>query len=159
VKKKLQRKRTKKPPKFALEVFNNQQRETELGGLSELAGHVWAAESAADGQVSLVLVDDAQLLTLNRRHLRRDTLTDVIAFTLSEPGAPLLEGEIYISVERICENAKTYESESAVELRRVTVHGLLHLLGYEDATAAGKDIMRAREDHYLGLTQAATVRS
>ncbi len=156
---KLQRKRTKEAPKLAFELFDEQRHEIEVGDLSELAQMVWTQEAESDGQVTVVLVDDAQLVGLNRRYLQRDTLTDVIAFTLSEPKAPLLEGEIYISVDRICENAQAYKTEPTLELHRVTVHGLLHLIGYEDGTTEEKNIMHALEDQYLRVERGTTVRS
>ncbi len=96
-------------------------------------------------------MDHAAVLALNRRHLGHDYLTDVLSFSLVDeddpPGA--VEGEVYVDLdtaaERCAEFGATFEQEAA----RYAVHGLLHLIGYDDATAEGRAAMRACEDRYL----------
>lgn len=87
---------------------------------------------------------------MNRQHLEHDEYTDVITFFYSPPGEPVVS-EAYISLERVRENALTYESTMSQELHRVIFHGVLHLCGYNDKNPRDKFEMRKREDHYLSL--------
>ncbi len=100
--------------------------------------------------LNIVLCSDEFLLTLNQKHLNHDYYTDVITFDLSEQSG-LIEGEIYISVDRVKENAKLLQQQFIDELHRVMVHGLLHLCGYKDKTPSQQKIMRNKEDEYLSL--------
>ena len=84
---------------------------------------------------------------MNQAYLKHETLTDIITFDQSEnPG--IIEGDVYISYERVQENAKKFDSESD-ELYRVMVHGLLHLCGYKDKKPGEVRLMREKEQHYL----------
>ena len=100
--------------------------------------------------VDYVFCTDEFLLQLNQDFLQHDYYTDIITFTLSAPKLPI-EGEIYISTERIKENAKEYDRTSLNELHRVMFHGALHLCGYKDETKRQKAIMTSKEDYYLKL--------
>jgi probable rRNA maturation factor len=97
-----------------------------------------------------VFVSDDRLLEINRQFLKHDFYTDIITFPLSRPGQPIA-GEIYISVDRVRENAREFDSTIKKELLRVIFHGALHLCGYKDKTTKDQAIMRKREDIYLGL--------
>jgi rRNA maturation RNase YbeY len=108
-----------------------------------------AGERVNGGSVSIVLVDDDALLELNRTHLAHDYYTDVITFGLE---ADPLEGEIYISVDRAREQAREVGDTLGRELRRLAIHGALHLAGYDDATDAERRRMTELEDHYLTAT-------
>jgi probable rRNA maturation factor len=99
-------------------------------------------------RLSYVFCTDDYLLSLNQQYLFHDTLTDILTFTLSEPRQPV-EGEIYISVDRVRENAIKFKNEYDRELLRVIIHGILHLCGYNDHTSAEKTKMRKKEDLYL----------
>jgi rRNA maturation RNase YbeY len=88
------------------------------------------------------------LLHINKEFLNHSTLTDVITFSLSEPSKPI-QGEVYLSVDRIRENAKSFSVRYQNELLRVMIHGALHLCGYADKTKKAQTQMRAREDYYL----------
>jgi probable rRNA maturation factor len=112
-----------------------------------LAGEGGGAKGFAKGELSIVLADDAFLRGLNARFLKKDRPTDVIAFSLGEDGGPW--GEIYVSVERTAEQAGQYGVHPKQELARCVIHGVLHLLGYEDATGRERDGMRRKEDEYL----------
>lgn len=104
-----------------------------------------------DGQLNFlnyIFCSDRYLLQLNQEYLQHDTLTDIITFHYSEEA---IESDIFISVERVRENAKSLGTEFAVELKRVMVHGVLHLLGYPDKTEEEKQRMREKEDAMLGL--------
>lgn len=106
------------------------------------------AEGSILGEVQFVFCSDVYLLSINKTYLQHDTLTDIITFPYNfNP----LSGEIYISVERVAENADQYQVSFEEELGRVMVHGVLHLLGYEDHTESLKEKMRSKEDEYLGL--------
>jgi probable rRNA maturation factor len=98
--------------------------------------------------VTYVFCDDAYLHQMNKEFLSHDTLTDIITFDLS-PNNYELEAEIYISIERVRENAATYEVSYKEELHRVIFHGALHLCGYKDKTATDKKKMRAMEEKCL----------
>jgi rRNA maturation RNase YbeY len=97
-----------------------------------------------------VLCTDAVLLPLNQGYLRHNTLTDIITFQFHDKGEPLA-GEIYISIDRVRENAIKFKVSAQEELHRVMVHGLLHLMGYTDKRASDKGRMRKKEDTYLSL--------
>lgn len=105
-------------------------------------------EGAALEQLSYIFCSDAYLLQINQQFLNHDTLTDVITFPLSEVGDPVY-GEVYLSTDRIEENAKTFHVEYQNELLRVMIHGALHLCGYTDKSKAQQSQMREKEDYYL----------
>jgi rRNA maturation RNase YbeY len=98
--------------------------------------------------------DDA-LLKMNIEHLQHDYYTDIITFNYNE--ANHVQGDVFISIDRVKDNAKKYKASRIDELHRVMVHGLLHLCGYNDTTAASKKKMRAREDEAL-ITLAQLVK-
>lgn len=111
--------------------------------------HVVDQEDApAHGHISIVLCSDDALLDMNRQFLDHHDLTDVITFPMSDQD-DVLEGEIYISVDRVRDNAASLGESADRELLRVIVHGLLHLCGYGDATHEEKMRMRSREDAHL----------
>ena len=103
------------------------------------------------GEIQYILCDDKYLLLINKKFLKHDTFTDIITFSSSANSKSIISGEIYISIERIEENMKLYRSNFKTEFSRVLVHGLLHLLGYNDSTSDEKTIMRKKEDYYLNL--------
>jgi rRNA maturation RNase YbeY len=97
-------------------------------------------------------LDDNALLEINSRHLQHDTFTDIITFDYSETdskGKVKVVGEIYISVDRVKDNALKFKERDQVELLRVILHGLLHLCGYKDKNPKEQALMRAKEDFYL----------
>ncbi len=98
--------------------------------------------------VAYVFCDDAYLHQMNKEFLSHDTFTDIITFDLSANNYEL-EAEIYISIERVKENAAAYEVSYIEELHRVIFHGALHLCGYKDKTATDKKKMRAMEEKCL----------
>ena len=98
--------------------------------------------------ISIILTNDKKLLQLKNQYFEQDVLTDVITFNLEEDGEPI-DGEIYISLNRVSENAREFKQNTDRELKRVIIHGCLHLLGYDDQTSEGKKTMTRMEDHYL----------
>lgn len=107
-------------------------------------------EGCSIQEINYVFCSDSYLLTLNLGFLKHNTLTDIITFDNSEKTS-VLEGEIYISVERVEENAKKYNVPFEDELNRVMIHGILHLLGYKDKKPTEKAIMRKKEEACLSL--------
>lgn len=100
--------------------------------------------------VNYIFCSDAYLLSLNQEYLRHKTLTDIITFGHSDR-AREIEGDIFISIDRVAENARKLGTSFEDELHRVIVHGVLHLAGYRDKSRAEKLQMRKKEDAYLSL--------
>jgi rRNA maturation RNase YbeY len=119
-------------------------------------------EGFSISELNYIFCSDDFLHNMNEQFLHHDDYTDIITFDLStsnptsvlRPPAsdPLnLSGEIFISIERVKENAKTFKTVFQNELHRVMIHGVLHLCGYKDKTKAAKAAMRKKEDYYLSL--------
>ena len=108
------------------------------------------AESKLVGEIDFIFCTDEYLHGINISFLSHDTYTDIITFPTSHR-ANIISGEIYISIDRVKENAEIRGLEIMQELARVMVHGILHLTGYSDKTDDEKSIMRAKEDYYLNL--------
>ena len=109
-------------------------------------GEGWKAK----GSCNVVLVGDGAIRDLNRRFLKRDHPTDVLAFPLGDGGEGIW-GEVYVSEDRAREQAARYGVSFREELARLVVHGVLHLMGYDDKDEGSRKVMREREDHYLVL--------
>lgn len=109
---------------------------------------IFKKEKRSFEKLSIVFCDDHLLLTLNQQFLRHDYYTDILSFPLSGKKEPLI-AEIYISTERVRDNATNLETSFREELHRVIFHGILHFCGYRDKTLAEKKKMRALEDRYL----------
>jgi probable rRNA maturation factor len=99
-------------------------------------------------ELTYVFCSDAYLLPMNQQYLDHDTLTDIITFDNSEEEGDIV-GDIFISIERIRENAAKFGVTETQELHRVIIHGALHLLGYTDKTVVTKQKMTQKEDEYL----------
>lgn len=108
------------------------------------------AEGFELGEINYVFCDDEYLHKINVEYLDHDTLTDIITFDNSEDET-LIEGDIFVSIERITDNAQDFKTNFEHEFRRVIVHGILHLCGYYDKTDEDEKQMRAKEDHYINL--------
>lgn len=114
--------------------------------------HVIRLENKMPRDCVFIFCSDKVLLKLNRQYLKRDTLTDVIAFDMSERPEEV-SGDIYISIDRVRENARKFSQRVEKEIHRVMVHGVLHLIGYNDSSQELKAQMRNLEDHYLVLLE------
>ncbi len=99
--------------------------------------------------IAYIMTSDEELLALNKEFLNHDYYTDILTFDRSE--YKRLCGDIFISLERVEENASTHQVDREEELRRVMVHGLLHMMGYKDASEEDKKEIRKKEDHYLRM--------
>lgn len=124
----------------------------DTSSLERLLHHVLDAEGRALRSLSVVLTDHATVLALNRSYLAHDYVTDVLSFDLSEGHAEAVEGEIYIDLDTAAERHREFETSFGEEVRRYAVHGLLHLLGYDDTTLDARAHMQALEDRYLATT-------
>jgi len=113
-------------------------------------GETIQAEQQELEQLSFIFCSDEYLHKINVEYLQHDTYTDVITFPYAEEW---VEGDIFISVERIRENAQQYNVAPDHELHRVIIHGVLHLLGYGDKTPEEKEVMTTKEDFYLKKLQ------
>lgn len=98
--------------------------------------------------INYIFCSDKYLLEINLKFLNRDTLTDVISFNYNEINEPI-QGDIYISIERIKENSLILGQPFKNEIYRIMIHGLLHLIGYEDTKPEEKLLMTKKEDYYL----------
>jgi rRNA maturation RNase YbeY len=98
-------------------------------------------------EINYVFCDDDYLHKLNVEFLKHDTLTDIISFDYSV--GKIIQGDIFISIERVKDNARDYGVIFNKELRRVIIHGVLHYCGYKDKTDAEATIMRSKENYYL----------
>jgi len=110
---------------------------------------LFKSERKSLASLNYIFCSDEKLLSINRDYLKHDYYTDIVTFDLSE--GPDITGEIYISVDRVRDNARQFGFTITDELLRVIFHGALHLCGYRDNTQALKNKMRAKEDHYLAI--------
>ncbi|MEZ4910191.1 MAG: rRNA maturation RNase YbeY [Saprospiraceae bacterium] len=115
---------------------------------------VVSSEHKTIEQITYIFCNDQYLLDLNQSYLQHDTLTDIITFPYKE--GDILESDIFISIERVQENAQLYQVSFQHELSRVMVHGILHLIGYKDKTPSDKNVMRAKEEYYISKLQDQT---
>ncbi len=107
------------------------------------------SEGKKEGDINYIFCDDMYLLKINQDYLNHDTYTDIVTFDYSVGNE--LNGEIYISIERVRENAVEYNEDIEEELRRVIIHGILHMCGYKDKTEDEGRVMREKENEKLKL--------
>ena len=103
------------------------------------------------GDVSIIFCSDPYILDVNLKYLQHDYYTDIITFDYCE--GDVLSGDLFISVDSVRENAVEYGVEFSDELNRVIVHGILHLIGYDDHTEGDVKMMRKKENYYLSLRE------
>ena len=106
-----------------------------------------------DGTITVILGQDELLRSLKKQFFKKNQYTDVIAFRLNNYEEKVVEGEVYISLPRARENAKTFGEPFEREISRLLIHGVLHLLGYEDDTKKSKMVMTSLENKYLKMVQ------
>ncbi len=99
------------------------------------------------GEITIIFCTDEELLELNKQHLSHDYFTDIITFNYND--GKTLSGDLFVSTDRILDNAKQLEVPFTEELHRVCYHGVLHLVGYNDKTDADCLLMREKENYYL----------
>ena len=125
----------------------------------KLANNRWLrfvaeAEAKRIGDVNIIFCSDPYILDVNINYLGHDYYTDIITFDYVE--GDVISGDLFISIDSVRENASFYGAEFLTELRRVMVHGLLHLIGYDDHTPEEQKVMRSKEDYYLSLRESVT---
>lgn len=123
-------------------VFRKKIRQT-INQISQKEGYIIS-------QISYIFMTDEELNEINQSHLQHDDYTDIITFDLSDTEANI-DGEIYISIERVQENANTYNTTFEKELVRVVCHGVLHLMGYKDKTENDAKKMRVAEENSIDI--------
>lgn len=110
---------------------------------------LFKAEGVALAELNYIFCDDSYLLQINQQYLQHDFYTDIITFDLSESKKGPKKGEIYISVDRVRDNAQNFNSTFTEEIHRVIFHGALHLCGYKDKSQKEETLMREKENYYL----------
>ncbi len=124
------------------EIPNEEQYENWISQVIE-------SEDKTEGEINYIFCDDAYLLEKNIEFLNHDTLTDIISFDYTMGN--LISGDIFISVERVKDNAADFNVSFEEELRRVMAHGVLHYCGYKDKSEADEQLMRSKEDEKMKL--------
>lgn len=124
-------------PKFDLEKFQS------------ALDNIVTNEGLINGDINIVVCSDEHLLEMNQRHLNHDYYTDIITFDYTEE--KIVSGDLYISLDRVAENALLHNTSLLNEFARVCAHGVLHLCGYMDKSANDIVTMRAKEEEYLPL--------
>jgi rRNA maturation RNase YbeY len=130
----------------------NYENEFELSNeeqLSNWISSVIVSEDKKEGEINYIFCDDEYLLGLNEQYLNHDTLTDIISFDYSV--GKELHGDIFISTERVLENAAEFKVSFEEELKRVMVHGVLHYCGYKDKSEEDEKLMRSKEDEKIKM--------
>jgi rRNA maturation RNase YbeY len=117
--------------------------------LSNWITEVCSKESKEFGDISLIFCSDEYLLEMNRTHLDHDYYTDIITFDYTEN--QLVSGDLFISIDRVRENASDFNVSFVHELHRVIIHGVLHLCGYKDKSDEEEKLMRSKENDALSL--------
>ncbi|MGK6350581.1 rRNA maturation RNase YbeY [Parapedobacter sp. DT-150] len=127
--------------------------DTEYRPQHKAALRAWVIETAKaegykTGEINFILCSDAYLLNINKQYLQHDTYTDIVTFDHSERSG-VVAGDIFISIDRVRENAAKFGVLEQDELHRVIIHGILHLCGYSDKRKNDKVLMTEKEDFYL----------
>ena len=115
----------------------------------EWLSNVIASEKKREGDINYIFCDDSYLVEINQQYLNHDTLTDIISFDYSVGNE--LHGDIFISIERVKENAVDFNVSFEEELKRVMVHGVLHYCGYKDKSQQDELLMRSKEDEKIKM--------
>lgn len=119
--------------------------------LKRLITELFISEGKVLNEINFIFCSDAYLLKINQEFLHHDFFTDIISFDLSQGNS--ITGEVYISVDRVKENAINHFVSFKKEITRVIFHGALHLCGYKDKKKSEITIMRSKEDYYLQLLE------
>ena len=127
---------------IAFELFNEEV-------YSHWISSVILSENKKEGEINYVFCDDVYLHKLNLEYLNHDTLTDIISFDYSVGNE--LSGDVFISVERVEENAGDFKVSFEEELKRVMAHGVLHYCGYQDKSESDEKIMRSKEEEKIKM--------
>nr|WP_315200445.1 rRNA maturation RNase YbeY [uncultured Flavobacterium sp.] len=110
---------------------------------------VIVSENKSEGEINYIFCDDEYLHKINLEYLNHDTLTDIISFDYTMGNE--ISGDIFVSIERVLDNAKDYKTLFEDELKRVLVHGVLHYCGYKDKSDDDETLMRSKEDEKVAM--------
>ena len=116
---------------------------------SDWISKVISSELKDEGEINYIFCDDNYLLQINQQYLDHDTLTDIISFDYSEGNT--LHGDIFISIERVSDNANDFNVSFDEELKRVMAHGVLHYCGYKDKSEEDEKLMRRKEEEKIKM--------
>lgn len=123
--------------------------ELNVNALTEIAAIICGDHSVKEGEVGFIFVETDYIIKLNQQYFDKSTTTDVISFLLSDPEEAAVTGEVYVCADTGRLQAKNYSVTVENELLRLAIHGLLHVLGYDDQTTVEKTEMTQKEDFYL----------
>ena len=129
-----------------INLYNNSILSIDRDSIQNLSNLVLNDHGYLSGKINIIITDDESLREMKLEFFNEDVFTDVIAFNLEQDP---FEGEIYISSDRVEDNAKIYKQRFEDELKRVIIHGLLHLCGHKDSTTSEKENMNLLEDKFL----------
>lgn len=140
------------PPKGSIKFFSEDTKFTlpQKKNISNWLKDAIREEGYALGHLNFIFCSDEYLLDINQQYLNHNTFTDIITFDQREEPNEIA-GDIFISIDRVKDNSQKFNSEFILELKRVIVHGVLHLAGYKDKHSGQKKEMRQKEDYYLSL--------
>ena len=135
-----------------LDIINNYTNKYKFDNnlINTLIKSTTSSEDRKINCISLILTDDEFLRKMKKKYFEQDLYTDVISFNLEDPNEDI-EGEIYVSMDRVVDNAKSLKSSINMELKRIIIHGTLHLIGYNDQTNSQKENMTRLENKYLEI--------
>jgi probable rRNA maturation factor len=135
-----------------LDIINNYTNKYKFDNnlINTLIKSTTSSEDRKINSINLILTDDEFLRKMKNKYFEQDLYTDVISFNLEDANEDI-EGEIYVSMDRVIDNAKSLKSSINMELKRIIIHGTLHLIGYNDQTNFQKENMTRLENKYLEI--------
>ena len=119
----------------------------------DITKRVLESMNVEDAELTFIFASDKLLSRLKKKFFNKDHLTDIIAFRLNNYNEKFIEGEVYISLQRVKENSSQFNQPYKKEISRLVIHGCLHLMGYDDKTSIGKKNMTMLENKYLSKTK------
>ena len=131
-----------------LEYDNMEKPDIDENWVRSVCENILMDNNQDEASITFIFSNDDKLRKLKKEYFGEDVFTDTISFNLEEKGDPI-EGEVYISLERVSENANTFKQDFITEIKRVIIHGCLHLLGYNDESTKDKRRMILLEETYL----------
>ena len=134
-----------------IQEVNIKSLELKVNQFNSFISNILISEKKTEGDVVLIFCSDEDLLEINKKHLSHNYYTDIITFDYCVKN--IVSGDLYISIDRVKENAKTFNDSFINELTRVVIHGVLHLCGYNDKTEADQKNMRNLENKYLAMNK------
>ncbi len=135
-----------------VEVFSEHKAAIEFSDETKRIVEYVLSREERQAEVKIVFIDDPTIHSLNKKFLMHDTVTDVLSFQLEEEGG-VIEGEVYVCIDQAVRQAREYGVTVRNEIARLVIHGMLHLIGYDDTTQEEKSAMKKKEDTYLRQLQ------